>query len=77
MRDVWFIEGIDVVELVRGFQEEKRFGFEEVCYLLMFGALPNKAELDEFTQLLGELRSLPRGFTEDMILKGSKLRYHE
>lgn len=61
--------GIDVVELVRGFQQEKRFGFEEVCYLLLFGTLPNKEQLDEFSELLGELRSLPGGFTEDMILK--------
>lgn len=61
--------GIDVDELVRGFQQENRFGFEEVCYLLLFGALPTKAELDEFTGLLGDLRSLPEGFTEDMILK--------
>lgn len=61
--------GIDVVELVRGFQQEKRFGFEEVCYLLLFGTLPNKDELLEFTELLGDLRALPNGFTEDMILK--------
>lgn len=61
--------GIDVFELVKGFQQENRFGFEEVCYLLMFGELPDKMQLDEFTDLLGELRSLPGGFTEDMILK--------
>lgn len=61
--------GIDVVEMVRGFQQENRFGFEEVCYLLMFGELPSKAQLEEFTQLLGDLRALPGGFTEDMILK--------
>ncbi|MDF2984789.1 MAG: citrate synthase, partial [Eubacterium sp.] len=61
--------GIDVVNLVKGFQKEKRFGFEEVCYLLMFGVLPNKEKLNEFNQLLGDLRALPNGFTEDMILK--------
>lgn len=61
--------GIDVFELVRGFQQEKRFGFEEVCYLLLFGKLPNSSELTEFTELLGGLRALPSGFTEDMILK--------
>ncbi|EPR07611.1 citrate/2-methylcitrate synthase [Ruminiclostridium papyrosolvens] len=61
--------GIDVYELVRGFQQEKRFGFEEVCYLLLFGKLPNSDELSEFTELLGGLRALPNGFTEDMILK--------
>ncbi|PYG87278.1 citrate synthase [Ruminiclostridium sufflavum DSM 19573] len=61
--------GIDVVDLVRGFQQEGRFGFEEVCYLLLFGILPDKAQLDEFNELLGDLRTLPDGFTEDMILK--------
>lgn len=61
--------GIDVVDLVRGFQKENRFGFEEVCYLLLFGVLPSKAQLDEFVELLSELRDLPEGFTEDMILK--------
>jgi citrate synthase len=61
--------GIDVFELVKGFQQEGRFGFEEVCYLLLFGSLPNKSQLDEFSNLLGELRPLHAGFTEDMILK--------
>ncbi|ACL76899.1 citrate/2-methylcitrate synthase [Ruminiclostridium cellulolyticum] len=61
--------GIDVYEMVRGFQKEKRFGFEEVCYLLLFAKLPNRDELSEFTELLGGLRALPVGFTEDMILK--------
>ncbi len=61
--------GIDVVDLVKGFQTEHRFGFEEVCYLLMFGKLPNKEQLGEFNGLLGDLRALPNGFTEDMILK--------
>jgi citrate synthase len=61
--------GIDVYDLVKGFQDENRFGFEEVCYLLLFGKLPSKTELSEFTGLLGDLRALPAGFTEDMILK--------
>ncbi|QNU68012.1 citrate/2-methylcitrate synthase [Ruminiclostridium herbifermentans] len=61
--------GIDVVDLVKGFQQESRFGFEEVCYLLLFGELPSKVQLDEFVEVLSELRNLPEGFTEDMILK--------
>ncbi|MFP4179393.1 MAG: citrate/2-methylcitrate synthase [Spirochaetaceae bacterium] len=60
--------GIEVKDLVRGFQEENRFGFEETVYLLLFGRLPNKEELDAFCTLLGENRSLPGTFTEDMIL---------
>lgn len=61
--------GIEINEIVHGYQSEKRFGFEECCYLLLFGELPNKTSLEEFQNLLGEFRELPVGFTEDMILK--------
>ncbi len=61
--------GIEIADLVHGYQEEKRFGFEETCYLLLFGELPDKKRLEEFSELLGEFRALPAGFTEDMILK--------
>ncbi len=64
-----YYRGIEINDLVHGFQSEKRFGFEECCYLLLFGELPTMNELQEFQALLGELRSLPAGFTEDMILK--------
>ena len=61
--------GIDVNEIVAGFTKEKRFGFEEVAYLLLMGELPTKGELEEFNALLSAYRALPLGFTEDMILK--------
>lgn len=61
--------GIDINDIVHGYQNEKRFGFEETCYLLLFGELPNKEMLEQFEKLLGEYRGLPNGFTEDMILK--------
>ncbi|HEX3028130.1 MAG TPA: citrate/2-methylcitrate synthase [Clostridia bacterium] len=64
-----YYRGIEINDLVRGFQSEKRFGFEECCYLLLLGELPNKEQLYEFQELLGELRALPAGFTEDMIMK--------
>ncbi|MDO8685953.1 MAG: citrate/2-methylcitrate synthase [Clostridiales bacterium] len=64
-----FYRGIEINDFVRGYQSEKRMGFEECCYLLLLGDLPNKNELEEFNRLLGDLRSLPFGFTEDMILK--------
>ncbi|HKK65566.1 MAG TPA: citrate/2-methylcitrate synthase, partial [Clostridia bacterium] len=60
--------GIELKDLVSGMQNEKRFGFEETVYLLLFGQLPNKDELESFKRLLGEKRTLPSGFTEDMIL---------
>ena len=61
--------GINVQDITDGFQKEKRYGFEEVCYLLLFGTLPTQQQLDQFKTLLGENRALPNGFTENMILK--------
>jgi len=60
--------GIDVKDVVAGFQAEKRFGFEETAFLLLFGYLPEKQELEDFRAQLGLLRRLPDNFTEDMIL---------
>lgn len=64
-----FYRGIDVEEIVDGFISENRFGFEEVTYLLLFGQLPDKNELQKFTNLLGEYRSLPTSFVRDIIMK--------
>jgi citrate synthase len=61
--------GYDVKDLVAGFQREKRFGFEETAFLLLFGTLPKKNELEDFTAFLGSMRTLPNGFVEDVILR--------
>ncbi len=61
--------GISVSDIVRACLREKRPGFEETAYLILFGKLPTKKELAEFTEYLAERRPLPSGFTEDMILK--------
>ncbi len=60
--------GIGITEIVQGFQEGKRFGFEEVCFLLLFGQLPNRQELEDFCSFLGAQRALPDNFTEDIML---------
>lgn len=64
-----FYRGIDVEQLVEGFVGDKRFGYEETAYLLMFGDLPTKGQLEEFTDLLAFYRSLPTHFVRDIILK--------
>lgn len=65
-----YYQGIDIEEIVGGFLSEKRFGFEEVVYLLLFGKLPNKEELDELNELLAYYRqSLPTSFVRDIIMK--------
>jgi citrate synthase len=61
--------GYDVKNLVTGCQKDKRFGFEEACYLLLFGSLPTSTQLEGFTSLIDETRTLPAGFTENMILE--------
>lgn len=61
--------GYDIVDIVKNVEKENRFGYEEVVYLLLFGELPDKDTLDRFTRLMGDMRMLPDGFTEDMILK--------
>jgi citrate synthase len=61
--------GMEIEDLVAGCQKEKRHGFEETAYLLVFGELPKKRELSKFCKLLGKNRILPEGFTENMILK--------
>ena len=60
--------GIDIEDLITGFQKEKRHGFDEMVYLFLSGHLPNKDELLEFSTYMASLRSLPDHFTKDMIL---------
>ncbi len=64
-----YYRGLDIEELVKGFVSEKRFGFEEITYLLLFGELPNGKELSDFCELLGSYRTLPTHFVRDIIMK--------
>lgn len=61
--------GIDVSDIISACTKENRFGYEETCYLLLFGKLPTNKELSDFKTLLGAFRALPYGFCEDMIMK--------
>ena len=56
------LRGIDMGTLVEGAQSERRFGYEEVAYLLLSGALPNKEQLDDFNARLSTRRELPEGY---------------
>lgn len=64
-----YYRGIDIDDIVDGFLQDKRFGFEETTYLLLFGNLPTQEQLDEFNELLGSYRSLPTNFVRDVIMK--------
>lgn len=64
-----YYRGIDIEEIVAGFVKEKRFGFEEVIYLLIFGQLPDEQQLNQLCKLLVEYRTLPTSFVRDIIMK--------
>lgn len=61
--------GYEITDLVRAVERERRFGYEETAYLLLFGKLPNAEELMQFQQMISEFRELPDGFIIDMIAK--------
>ncbi|MBE5929301.1 MAG: citrate/2-methylcitrate synthase [Lachnospiraceae bacterium] len=63
-----YYQGYNVKDLVAGF-ENRRFGFEETTYLLLFGELPTEEQLDHFKEVLGEMQELSGQFIRDVIMK--------
>lgn len=63
-----YYRGYEIHDLIRPLVREKRFGFEEITYLLLFGQLPTQDQLAEFKEILGKNRELPRNFATDVIL---------
>lgn len=61
--------GYNIFDLVGKVVDEKRLGFEETAYLLLFNVLPNKDELADFSKVLGKMRKLPTNFVRDVIMK--------
>lgn len=64
-----YYRGYNIIDLVRGFRKDGRFGFDECAYLLLFGNLPNTDELFEFKKALGYSMTLPTNFVRDVIMK--------
>lgn len=64
-----YYHGVDIEDLVEGFTRDNRFGFEEATYLLLFGELPPKHQLEDFRNVLSTYRSLPTSFVRDIIMK--------
>ena len=60
--------GVDMTKMIEGFVAEDRYGFEECIYLLLFGNLPTKDELENFKAILSDKRHLPPRFTEDVLM---------
>ena len=64
-----YYRGINIHDIIGGFMKDKRFGFEEVTYLLLTGDLPNQKQLDDFKDLLASFYTLPKNFVRDVIMK--------
>lgn len=64
-----YYHGYDVEDLLKGFIDDDRYGYEEVVYLLMFGELPNRAQLKVFNTTLAKLRTIPPSFVRDIIMQ--------
>ena len=61
--------GYDIYDLLSDISPSKRYGFEEVAYLLMLGKLPTQDELDQFVAAIDAERELPDGFTAARIMR--------
>ena len=68
-----YYRGYDVQALVEGYVNENRYGFEECAFILLFGVLPTKEQLDEFKNLIAEYSNLPSGFAEDVIMRAPSM----
>ena len=64
-----FYRGYNVKDLCRGFEQGRKYGFEETTYLLLFGELPTEQQLKDFSGMLTFYRSLPTSFVRDIIMK--------
>ncbi|MDR2499133.1 MAG: citrate/2-methylcitrate synthase [Tannerellaceae bacterium] len=49
-----FYRGYDVEDIVHALIREKRFGFEEVAYLMLSGELPDRDRLAQFRQVIAD-----------------------
>ena len=69
-----YYRGYSLEDLVEPLLKEKRFGFEEIAYLLLSGNLPDKEELQAFKELLNENMPLDhRTIVHIIDLEGSNI----
>lgn len=64
------LRGYNIEDLVENAVAEKRYGFEEIVYLLLAGVLPSAEDLRRFGQVLDADRDLPKNFVNGNILTG-------
>lgn len=65
-----YFQGYNVEELIKG-SEGRRYRFEEVTYLLLFGELPNPKQLRTFVRIVKSLQELSGRFVRDVVMKAT------
>ena len=63
-----YYRGIAVSDIINKREPHQRFLFEETCFLIIFGYLPNKDELETFKAELSKRYELPKHYLESKIL---------
>lgn len=63
-----YYRGINVEDIINGKRKEKRYLFEEVCFLILFGYLPSYDEFERFKKVLSDHYELPPHYLEANIL---------
>lgn len=65
-----YYQGYNVSTLIDGLTNRK-FGFEEIVYLLLFGKLPNEEEFADFLLVMENMQTLSNRFVRDVVMKAS------
>ncbi len=63
-----YYRGIELRDIVKGSNEYVN-GFEEACFLLLFGYLPDEVELRNFCQIMQQEYALPDDFVETKFIR--------
>ena len=65
-----YYQGYNVNDIVDGLKDRK-FGFEETIYLLMFGRLPSEKDMEMFKNVMESFETLSGRFVRDVVMKAS------
>lgn len=63
-----YYRGVKVSDFISGHDPKNRFLFEEACFLILFGYLPNKDELEAFKKELANRYELPINYLQARLL---------
>ena len=62
-----YYRGYNIKDLTAGFVRDNRFGFEETTYLLLYGKLPDRKELEDFQKLLANQRDIMNALSRSVL----------